>query len=250
MAKQSGIIKLKGTIGGVSFYKSQDGYLAREKGGVERERIMSDPAFARTRENGQEFGTAGKAVKFLTSAFRPVILSAADGRVTSRLIAQMLKVVQSDAVHERGQRTVADGDLAILKGFEFNNRSKLSSTLYAPFTHAVNRVDGEITVNIPAFVPRNGIVAPAGTTHFSITVVGCELDFVNATFIQNIQQTAILPYDSVEGAATELTVALSPASTQPMFLVMGIQFYQNVNNVKYPLKNGSFNAVQLIEVDY
>ena len=29
MARQKGIIKLKGTIGGISFYKTQDGHLAR-----------------------------------------------------------------------------------------------------------------------------------------------------------------------------------------------------------------------------
>lgn len=61
MARQKGIIKLKGTIGDITFYKSQDGYLTREKGGVEASRIASDPAFQRTRENGAEFGRAGKA---------------------------------------------------------------------------------------------------------------------------------------------------------------------------------------------
>jgi hypothetical protein len=35
MAKQTGIIKLKGKIGDLSFYKMRDGHLAREKGGVE-----------------------------------------------------------------------------------------------------------------------------------------------------------------------------------------------------------------------
>ena len=45
MARQKGIIKLQGTIGDVSFYKSKDGYLAREKGGVDGERIKNDPAF-------------------------------------------------------------------------------------------------------------------------------------------------------------------------------------------------------------
>jgi hypothetical protein len=34
MARQKGIIKLKGKIGDLSFYKTQDGHLAREKGGV------------------------------------------------------------------------------------------------------------------------------------------------------------------------------------------------------------------------
>ena len=32
MARQKGIIKLKGTIGDITFYKTQDGHLAREKG--------------------------------------------------------------------------------------------------------------------------------------------------------------------------------------------------------------------------
>ena len=49
MARQKGIIKLKGKIGDISFYKTQDGHLAREKGGVDASRIANDPAFIRTR---------------------------------------------------------------------------------------------------------------------------------------------------------------------------------------------------------
>ena len=58
MARQKGLIKLDGTIGGITFYKSKDGYLAREKGGVCADRIAKDPNFQRTRENGEEFGRA------------------------------------------------------------------------------------------------------------------------------------------------------------------------------------------------
>ena len=36
MARQKGIIKLKGKIGDLSFYKTKDGYLAREKGGIDK----------------------------------------------------------------------------------------------------------------------------------------------------------------------------------------------------------------------
>ncbi|MGV8944939.1 MAG: hypothetical protein ACOH1N_00795 [Lutibacter sp.] len=45
MARQTGIIKLKGTIGDISFYKTSDGHLAREKGGIDKSRIANDPAF-------------------------------------------------------------------------------------------------------------------------------------------------------------------------------------------------------------
>ena len=68
MARQRSIIKLDGTIGGITFYKSKDGYLAREKGGIPAERIRTDPAFQRTRENGAEFGRAGKAGKVLRNS--------------------------------------------------------------------------------------------------------------------------------------------------------------------------------------
>ena len=43
MARQKGVIKLQGQMGGVSFYKSQqDGFLAREKGGVDAEQNTTD----------------------------------------------------------------------------------------------------------------------------------------------------------------------------------------------------------------
>ena len=84
MAKQTGIIKLKGTIGGISFYKTSDGHLAREKGGPDANRIANDPAFQRTRENGSEFGRAGKGGKLLRIALRNMMQNASDKRVTSR----------------------------------------------------------------------------------------------------------------------------------------------------------------------
>jgi hypothetical protein len=44
MAKQKGIIKLEGTIGDIAFFKSKDGYLAREKGGIAADRMANDIA--------------------------------------------------------------------------------------------------------------------------------------------------------------------------------------------------------------
>jgi hypothetical protein len=64
MARQKGIIKLKGTIGDITFYKTQDGHLAREKGGIDASRIASDPAFQRTRENVRSLAELGKPERF------------------------------------------------------------------------------------------------------------------------------------------------------------------------------------------
>lgn len=249
MARQTGIIKLKGTIGGMTFYKtSADGHLVREKGGIEKSRIESDPAFQRTRENGAEFGRAGKAGKMLRTALRALLINSADSRMVSRLTQQMVKVIQADLVNERGLRNVIDGEAELLLGFEFNLRGKLGTTLYAPFVGAIDRVSGEITVDIAPFIPANMIVAPSGTTHYKIISGGAEIDFENEVFTVATSETAILPWDTTLTVAVAQTNQVTAASTKPLFLALGIEFYQEVNGSMYPLKNGAFNPLALVKV--
>lgn len=248
MAKQKGIIKLEGTIGDITFYKSQDGYLAREKGGIDANRIASDPAFQRTRENGNEFGAAGKAGKMLRVALRALLQNTADNRMVSRLTQEMVKVVQADAINARGQRNVIDGEAELLEGFEFNKNGKLGTALYAPFAAVINRVTGLLNVDIPSYVPVNMIAAPGGTTHYKIISAGAEIDFENETFVIDNNNSAILPWDSLATTALNLSNAVTANSTHPLFMALGIEFYQEINGVKYTLKNGAFNALALVKV--
>jgi len=248
MAKQKGIIKLEGTIGDITFYKSQDGYLAREKGGIDANRIASDPAFQRTRENGNEFGAAGKAGKMLRVALRALLQNTADNRMVSRLTQEMVKVVQADAINARGERNVIDGEAELLEGFEFNKNGKLGTALYAPFAAVINRVAGLLNVDIPPYVPVNMISAPGGTTHYKIITAGAEIDFENETYVIDNNNSAILPWDSVVTTALNLSNAVTANSTHPLFMALGIEFYQEINGVKYTLKNGAFNALALVKV--
>ena len=248
MAKQKGIIKLEGTIGDITFYKSQDGYLAREKGGIDANRIASDPAFQRTRENGSEFGAAGKAGKMLRVALRALLQNTADNRMVSRLTQEMVKVVQADAINARGERNVIDGEAELLEGFEFNKNGKLGTALYAPFAAVINRVSGLLNVDIPSYVPVNMISAPGGTTHYKIISAGAEIDFENETYVIDNNNSSILPWDSVATTALNLSNAVTANSTHPLFMALGIEFYQEINGVKYTLKNGAFNALALVKV--
>jgi hypothetical protein len=249
MAKQKGIIKLEGTIGDITFYKSsQDGFLAKGKGGIPADRIANDPSFQRTRENGAEFGRAGIAGKVLRTALRALLQNASDSRMVSRLTTEMVKVIQEDITNARGLRNVIDGEAELLEGFEFNISGKLGTTLYAPYAATIDRVTGALTVNIPAFVPLNMIAAPGGATHYKIVSAGAEVDFENETYVVDTKETAILPWDNVATAVINLANAVTANSTHPLFLALGIQFYQEVNAVKYPLKNGAFNALNLAKV--
>jgi hypothetical protein len=249
MAKQKGIFKIEGTLDGVTFFRTKDGFLVRQNNPISASRMATDPAFQRTRENGAEFGRAGKAGKLLRQAFRVLLQHASDSRMVSRLTTQMIKVIQADATSERGLRNVLDGEATLLTGFDFNEGGKLGTTLYASYTTAMDRATGALTVEVPSFIPINAIAAPEGATHFKLLCAGAVVDFENQSFVTDEASTAELPLNSNPSVALQLVSQVTAASTKPLFLLLGIAFYQQVNGTLYPLKNGAFNALQIVAVE-
>lgn len=249
MARQSGVFQVEGTIGNVTFYKSKDGFMLRLKGGVSGERIATDPAFERTRENGMEFGAAGKAAKLVRTSLRSVVQRVSDSRLVSRLTQEMVKVVKADTVSARGMRNVKDGDLTLLNGFEFNANGKLSTALYAPYEVSIDRVTGKLTVSLGGFIPAQMISAPVGATHFRIVGGAAEVDFASGSYKADVKETATLPLDNKATAPVNLELALTPDGVLPQILVVGVEFLQMVNNEHYQLRNGAFNALAVVGVD-
>lgn len=93
------------------------------------------------------------------------------------------------------------------------------------------------------------IAAPNGTTHFKIESAGAEVDFTNETFVVDTNDSAIIAWDNTPTAAITLTNAVTAASTNPLFSVLGVEFYQEVNGQMYPLKNGVFNPLAIVKVE-
>lgn len=248
MARQKGLIKLKGTMGDITFYRTKDGYMAREKGGITAERLRNDPRFQRTRENMAEFGRAGKAGKVLRASIQNLLRTSADRRIVSRLTREMVKVIQLDAINPRGLRNVIDGEAELLRGFEFNIHGKLEHSISAPFTVTLDRVTGSTAVEIEPFIPTESLGAPAGSTHYKLVAAAMDINFENGTFVTENNATAVLLIDTLPTTAVQLTNSLPENSVDPLFVVFGINFYQEVNGTFYELKNGVYNALQIVNV--
>ena len=248
MAKQKGIIKLEGTLGDITFYKSQDGHLAKTKGGVSADRIKNDATFARTRENGEEFGRAGAAGKILRMAFRQYLQNGSDNRMVSRLTKEMISVVKADVTSTRGQRNVLDGELEMLEGFDFNIDGKLSTTVFFAYTATIDRVTGALQVAIPAFSPTNDVMAPEGATHLKLVSAGASIDFEAGVFEVVTSESVPLELAAAPVAPLNLLNQLTANSTHPLFLILGMEFSQQVNGISYSLKNGKFNPLAIVKV--
>jgi len=135
------------------------------------------------------------------------------------------------------------GGKASLKGLDFNNRALLSSVLFAPFT--LDNATGEIT--IPNLTPAKDVASPNGATHVSFSSAFLKLDFDTTDSSIEYSPTINIPITSVPASQT-LTPAGVPTGTGNDIYVLLVEFFQDINGIQYPLKNGAYNVLNIVEV--
>lgn len=247
MAKQHGPLKIVGTIDDLTFLKTEDGYRVRAKGGVSKQRIQNDPNFARTRENMSEFAQCASSGKLLRRAAANLIRNVKDSRVTSRLTGVMAKIKKYDTTSIRGQRNVANGlttpeGIALLKGFDFNDKSNLSLILTKDYT--LDTATGE--VEILDLTPLNHLSPPEYATHVSLSSAFMMLDFETGEYQVFQSNVENLPLNMTASTVT-LTPTDVPTGSGVALYFLLVEFFQDTNGVQYTLKNGTFNALAIIE---
>lgn len=253
MSRQSGLIRLDGKIGGISFYKAFGEDLAKTANGPSKERIASDPAFIRTRENNAEFGGSATAAKSLRLSLITALQTMADSRLASRL-TKLFKEINAKGVGVRGQRPITvSANRTMLENLEFNINDSFSSIFNAPFSfsNAAGRANGTITV--PAFLPGSFIHAPAGATHFRlVTAIGVVSDFIYNVSTGNYEPTdptlntlGGVTYGAVTSLTSTTPVTFTLVANLPGTVTMtpttsvaqcvGIEFFQRIGTVDYLL---------------
>lgn len=249
MGFQKGIIPLLGTIGNITFYESKHGFVARKKSRSIANKIKKDPTFVRTRETMSEFGRACKANKLLRVAFKTQLKNVSDGDLVPRLSKMMMSVIKEDATNLRGKRTVIDGNLEVLKGFDFNAKSTLDNRLSVPKQTSIDRVNGKLSVNVESFIPNKALSAPFECTHFKLISAAAEIDFEKSTWTVDLHESGVNPWDGNPSADINFVNNVPANSTLPLFLVLGVEFYQEgKNGVMSLLNSGAFTTLQLIDV--
>lgn len=264
MSKQTGIIKLEGNLGGISFYKSDGKHLARVAAGPSKERIATDANFRRTRENNKEFGGSAKAGRALRLSMGQLLQTMASSRLTAKLTAVFKSINLKATTGTRGKRPITlSANRAMLKNIEFNDKQSLSTVFTAPYTNVINAARNATTTTIPAFTPDANIKAPAGATHFRlISAIGVVSDYLHNDGTNSYEAasptldtlgvstaSAILPLNTATTALT-LTATLPGGPTMDaqssVIQAIGIEFYQQVGTNFYLFAQD--NAMKIVNV--
>jgi len=141
---------------------------AGEKGGANRDLIMNNAAFARTRENMSEFGGCGAAVKAIRLGFLNLLPEQVDGCFTGRLMRGVKKINLYDSEGERGKRSIIfSSGRVLLRNIVFNVRVNMSEMMQGCFScsHPLSRLSGTLSVSD---LKIRSIYIPLGATHFRI----------------------------------------------------------------------------------
>lgn len=264
MSKQTGLIKLKGTIGGISFYSRNGVDLARLSRGPSKERLLNSPEFQRTRENMREFGGAGTVGKALRLGIGRRRMINADAKITARL-QKLFKQICNYGTGARGERSI---DLIahpeLLEHFELNAHTAFGSVFTAPYSIQTTAARDEATFAVASFLPSSFVNAPPGATHFRVFTVLCTLSNYNydpatkhytATdpmidMLSKDESSPITDLDTVLPVSISLNPVLpgtpTITATTAVVLLVGCEFFQRIGVIDYLLAQG--NCMQVMKV--
>lgn len=162
----------------------------------------------------------------------------------------MSEVAKSDHMSVRGQKKATIGiqdsqTLLLLKGFNFNKRAAMESILSAVYT--ADTATGIVTIQ--NLIPEEQIAFPQGATH-----VGFRSGFSAINFKSGESQTIYSEQVLVPINLTAVAVSLDPGAipdtgtVAKKMVTLLLEFYQDVDGIKYPLKNGAHNALSILGI--
>lgn len=239
MAQQAGPLRLRGQLGGLTFYHHrQYGYLVRQKGGPNKELVATSPKFARTRENASEFSIAAATGRLIRQAVRSSTGLSGDPNVSQRLTGTLVRMGKSDLTSIRGQRnpaTVFNDPVsrALLRSFAFYTDRPITSVYTGQII--CDTTTGSIV--LANAVSHDFFHAPKGATHVRIKAAMASLDFDKKLYQIYPAQTYTAP---LENHMSEPNFNCDTGTTNDDFRIgiVAIEFFQEKNGKLYDLADG------------
>lgn len=182
---------------------------AGEKGGANRDLIMNNPAFARTRENMKEFAGCGLVVKSIRRGLNNLLPDQVDRRFSGRLISLVKVINRNDIEGERGKRSIViSASRPLLMTLQFNRLQGLADKWSKAFvvSHAALRTDA--TLKVTGFNLKPTDIQEGATFYRLLNHLSVISDYNYSEKTRRYE-----PVDALDGANTFLYSEYTPVET-------------------------------------
>lgn len=249
MAKQIGVVRLKGTIGDINFYSTpKGGDLARNVGGgFNSSDNKKKDTMVRVRENAREFGECSKVKKTFRIALAPFLCVRKDGSLHGRMMTLFTRLKAMDRVSLRGNRTVGNGletplGIHLIRNFVFTPACSVMDRMGASISYDF----GIRSCRVTNFDVKN-VSFPSGATHMALSLGLLHFDFTTLTF--KLMMSTPLYIDRAYAATSfELDVA-DPSVAGLRIAVLGLRYYQEVEGTYYLFKSANAVGLEILGVE-
>lgn len=242
MAIQKGIIKFSGKLGDLIFYQSNKKALVRS--------AKTDDKAHQTAENsllaGKDFSKASKISKYIRVALAPLVQRYADPSTHYyRLNACITHALNAISDEKVGHKKLIEGNISLLKGFEFNKHQSLPDLYYAT---PIVSIEEKGVVNIR--VPKGAIeslfqlkIPNALSVCLKIMVFSFDLDGDNYETVtaKEIEISLAKPF---EGRLLENKIIIDYKGEKALIIALGLHYKDDYAQF---IKNSQFYACQIVE---
>jgi len=247
MARQQGIVKITGTVGGLNFYVAKGkGYVRMAGGGFNGEAIKTKESMVRVRENYTEFGAASRALKTFRRSLLPVFNPPKYRPLHTRLMRLFTQLKDLDGQSTRGNRRVANG-LATSKG-----KKLLSDFVFLPDCTALGFISshGEFdwATQSLSFSPMDlrSVKFIPGSNHIALSLLVVDFDFEHLSYTFSTSEPVMLPQEQVGTFSLQPESVVAPVHTG--IVVLGLRFCEVFDGEVYPAKGISGYGCEVLEV--
>ena len=263
MAIQTGNIKYRGSFKSIRQYMNlhDSNTYAGEKGGANGDLIKNNPAFARTRENMNEFHGCGVVVKAIRRGLLNLLPEQTDKYFTARLMAIVKEVNRKDYEGIRGKRAITfSADKPALMNIVFNTLQSIADKVQKQFSfeHPITRITAKLTLTDftikQVYIPE-GAAFYRVQNHLSI-ISDYEYAEANRRYqsLSDLDCTSAFAYSDYTPIDTALTdeivaafpLGITPGDPDTVLQCVGVEFYVKSGADKYlPLKGSSMMVVDV-----
>lgn len=246
MAKQAIGFKVKsGSIGDLQFGTRKDGngrkqYIVGEKGGVDKQTILSAPEFANTRRNMSEFGRAGTMSKDFNNLLSGILSGTKDGQATSAFTGLIRRLMNLDTTNAKGERVLDFSIPAVLQGLVGFSWSKEN---YGNIQIGALRISS-VSPTAVTFTDICEFNAPVEADKAEVTYTTVSKDASGNYVTSSLSDSNDLDsqFDGFDGEA----LTHGGAAGEMLLVIASVKFFQTVNGTDYELRNKSYRAATIV----
>lgn len=224
MAEQKGINKFSGSLGDTVGYSRGNKFFKRKKTSP-----YTPPA--ESLKSASEFGLASKASALYRKAFYNSTLRSFKPNLHVRLTKVFADTIRSGPAALKGKRNIIDGDLKILKNFEFNQHKSLESLSSIKMSYEIN--NSNLRINL---LPFKNTKHPKNINYKSTINISFGWFNFNESAYTILNSNSIILNDDENFKSAQLDLMI-PKEDNLTFIVMGCVFYETLNdyNSKYTI---------------